>query len=225
MNLNIFVQKIDSLNIWRLWSFSFASKRDETRGSGQTYTFAQIKTTTRVRSLIVGDEKTFQNWSIVLHLRGMTGMTRTIPFGPGHTLTGMDSLTIPHQDSCGTILRWEILSYQDYPKPTPTIMFYAFRCLCLIRALGECWGHGQCILSHYFEKQSNSTILWNLIFWQLPRGNWEFCFRILALSSHPVRGQASHEHLCQYIYRFWALTPVSIFSHDDQTRPDQTRLV
>ena len=31
--------------------------------------------------------------------------------------------------------------------------------------------------------------------------NCKFCFRILALSSHSVRGQASHEHLCQYIYR------------------------
>ena len=49
----------------------------------------------------------------------------------------------------------------------------------------------------------------------------EFCFRI-ALSSNSVRQQWWHEHLCLYIYRFWALMPVYImFSWPDQTRPDR----
>ena len=34
-----------------------------------------------------------------------------------------------------------------------------------------------------------------------------------------VCAQAWHEHLCQYIYRFWALIPIYMFSWPDQTRP------
>ena len=38
--------------------------------------------------------------------------------------------------------------------------YYVFmNCLCLIWALGECWEHGQCIQSQYFEEQSNSCNL------------------------------------------------------------------
>ena len=47
----------------------------------------------------------------------------------------------------------ESISHQDCP---PQLLCFFTNCLCLIWALGECWGHGQCIQSQYFEEQSNS---------------------------------------------------------------------
>ena len=73
-------------------------------------------------------------------------------------------LRIPHW---GAILRWGILSQSVIRITHPNYCVF-MHCLCMIWALGECWGHGQCVPSQYFDKQSNSRILWTLIFWQFP---------------------------------------------------------
>ena len=46
----------------------------------------------------------------------------------------------------------ESISHQDCP---PQLLSFSMNCLRLIWALGEYWGHGQCIQSQYFEEQSN----------------------------------------------------------------------
>ena len=51
----------------------------------------------------------------------------------------------------------ESISHQDCP---PQLLCFLMNCLCLIWALGECWGLRQCIQSQYFEEQSNSCDYW-----------------------------------------------------------------
>ena len=58
-------------------------------------------------------------------------------------------------------------------------MFF-MHCLCMIWALGECCGHGQCVPSQYFEEKSNSRILY-LIFWQFLR----ICIKLLTDGAYP----------------------------------------
>ena len=64
-------------------------------------------------------------------------------------------LRIPHW---GAILRWGILSPSVIRITHPNYCVF-MHCLCMIWALGECWGHGQCVPSQYFDEQSNSRIL------------------------------------------------------------------